>query len=433
MPRLTNRLTNAKIAELLATPRVLQPGKSREFRYPDGNGLYLVITLLGAAHWVLRIRYDGRERDIGLGSLNTTALAEARQKAIDTRRQVRIEHVDPIKEKRTQRIARIKAAKATTVRQAVAEFFPVHTRNWRGDANKKVWMAAFNTHVFPKVGDVPIREIDTDWMLAILEPIWLTTPNLGRALRTRMAQLLNWAMIKGVRPESLNPARWHGHLSELLGDNRKPPEECYHPALHYSEIPVFMRELDRREAASAYALRFLILTGTRTSETVKAPWTEIDLPNRLWTIPPERMKMKRQHIVPLSKPAIILLHEMKAKQISDFVFPGRHRHVDRPATGRFPGDRLDKHGMACLLQRMGYGGTATIHGFRSGFRTWADEASSGYDPLTKELAIAHRRNDPYARAEMFGERIKLLEEWGAYATSRLAPAKVMALSYLRRA
>ena len=383
---------------------------SKRGMYNDGGGLYLQIAEGGSKSWLYRYKAGGKDRWHGLGPLHTISLAQARERAADARR-VRLDGHDPIEAKRAARTAaRLDAAKAISFDAAATAYINSHSNGWKNEKHVAQWRATLTTYVSPKFGSLPVSVIDTGQILRALEPIWATKPETASRLRGRIEFVLDWAKVRGYRTGE-NPARWKGHLDQLLAPRSKVRKVQHHPALPYAEVGAFMINLRERDAVAARALEFLILTVARTSETLEARWEEIDLANRIWTMPAERMKSDREHRVPLSDAAIRVLDLMKARSQSHYVFPGQKR-----------GRPLSNMAMLILLRRMGRG-DLTAHGFRSSFRDWCAEQTN-FPSEVAEMALAHAVGDrveaAYRRGDLFDKRRTLMDAWASYISKPTA-------------
>ncbi len=240
-------------------------------------------------------------------------------------------------------------------------------------------------------------------MLKVLEPIWTIKTETASRLRGRIENVLDWASARKFR-KGENPARWRGHLDKLLPKPSKVARVEHHAALPYQEIGAFMAELRQREGFGARALEFAILTATRSGEVRGATWDEINLRDKIWTIPEGRMKAGKEHRVPLSDVAVMLLKGLPRFEGSALVFPS--------ASGKMLSDMT----MTATLKRMGRSGL-TAHGFRSTFRDWAGELST-FPREVIEHALAHQLKDKaeaaYARGSLFDKRRKLMVAWEKY-------------------
>jgi integrase len=404
MARISERLTAMKVE------KTKEPGM-----YPDGGGLYLRITPQGTKNWVLRFMLDRRPRWMGLGPFPLYGLQEARAKALEARRK-RHEGIDPIEARRSERVQqRLEAAQAITFKQCAEAYINAHRAGWRNGKHSRQWGATLSTYAYPVIGALPVQAIDTGLVLKVLEPIWATKPETASRLRGRLESILDFAKVRGYR-DSENPARWRGHLDKLLPARSRVRQVGHHAALPYTELPTFLLALREREAVAARALEFLILTAARTGEVIGLRWSEIDLLDKVWTVPAGRMKAHREHRVPLSARALAILQEMQAASHSDnpdaFVFPGPK-----------PGKPLSNMAFLMLLRRMGQA-NLTVHGFRSSFRDWAAERTN-FPSEVAEMALAHavgsKVEAAYRRGDLFEKRRRLMQQWATYCN--VAPAQ----------
>jgi Arm DNA-binding domain/Phage integrase family len=278
------KLTAKRVARLLKKPG----------RHPDGDNLYLRVSSPGNASWLLRYERDGRERMLGLGPLHTVTLAEARSRA-KAARQLLLDGIDPIDEKRAQKAQRaLEAAKSITFAEAAQTYYDQYERKWKNRKHAAQYMSTLKTYVFAKIGNLPVSAIDTGLVLKCIEPIWQDKTETASRVRGRIESVLDWAKVRGYRAGE-NPARWKGHLAEVLPARSDIAKPNHHPALPYREIGAFMTELRTHNAVSAAALEFTALTAARTNEVIGAKWDEINLKEKVWTVPAGRMKGGRQH------------------------------------------------------------------------------------------------------------------------------------------
>jgi len=398
MARETGRLTALRVERL----------KDRPGMHADGGGLYLQIKN-GGASWVLRYKLNGKPHWMGLGPLALYGLAEARAKALDARR-LRHEGIDPIdaRDKARQRVL-LDAAKAITFADAAAAYIKAHRAGWRNVKHAAQWVTTLATYAGPVIGPLPVQAIDTAIVLKVLEPIWTEKPETASRLRGRIENVLDWARVRGYR-EGENPARWRGHLDKLLPARARVRRVKHHAALPYAEIGELMAALREQEGVAARALEYVILSATRTGDVLGAKWSEIDLREKVWTIPAERMKAGREHRVPLAPRAVEILTAMRKLTIGEpapdaFVFPGGKA-----------GKSLSNMAMEMTLRRMDRD-TITVHGFRSTFRDWAAERTS-YPREVAEMALAHAVSDKveaaYRRGDLFEKRRRLMDAWATY-------------------
>jgi integrase len=296
------------------------------------------------------------------------------------------------------------AERAITFEQCAKAYVASHEAGWKNDKHRAQWHSTLKTYVYPVIGQLPVKAVDTSHVMQILEPIWTSKPETASRVRGRIEVILSWAKVREYR-EGENPAQWRGHLDHLLPAKGKVRKVVHHAALPYLEVPAFMKVLRQLEGFSARALEFLILTATRTNETLSATWDEIDWDRNLWTIPGSRMKAGKDHRVPLSSPAIKLLSEMAELKINDFIFPGTK--LGRP---------LSQMSLLMLMRRMGYG-DITTHGFRSSFRDWVAECTT-FPGEVAELALAHAVPNAveaaYRRGDLLVKRQQLMRNWAGF-------------------
>lgn len=378
-------------------------------RLADGGGLYLSINHDGNKSWVYRYMLGGRSREMGLGSFNTIGLREARDAARDCRKLCR-DGIDPIEQRRVTRgSAALDAGKARTFKECTTAYVEAHRAAWKSAKHADQWLNTMTTYAFPVLGKLAAGAVDTPHVLKVLEPIWAVIPETASRVRGRVEAVLDWATARGFR-KGANPARWKGHLKNLLASPSKIQKTKHHAALPYAEVGAFMLELRSRPAMAAVAMRFTILTAARTGETIGAPWREIAWKEKLWVIPAERMKGDRPHRVPLGKDALAILRELRdtagGKPDPDaLIFPGSS------ASGGLSNMALLK-----LLERMDRP-DITTHGFRSSFRDWVAEKTD-YPRELAEIALAHIAGDEvetaYQRSDLLERRRALMEEWAAY-------------------
>ena len=376
--------------------------------YGDGHGLYLQVSAFDTKSWVFRFMIDGRARKKGLGPIHTVSLAEARKRAADARLKA-LDGIDPIDEHKAQRAARkVEAAKALTFGQAAESYIKANRSGWRSDKHAGQWRATFEEtrrgkRVYPAataiINDLPVSAIDTGLVRKVLEPIWFSTPETASRVRGRIERVLAWATVAGHRVGD-NPARWAGHLKELLPAKGAIAKTEHLAAIPYAELPAFVGELRAKHGTSASALEFCILTAARTGEVIRARWAEIDLNAKLWTVPATRMKSQVEHRVPLSDRAVAILETLPSE--GEYVFPGARR-----------GKPLAHTALLVLLQGM-RGRGLTVHGFRSAFRDWAAEQTA-YPHELCEIALAHAVGNKveaaYRRGDMMEKRRRLMAEW----------------------
>lgn len=357
-----------------------------------------------ARTWVLRVKIGDKRRDIGLGGYSDVGVGvgEARRKAMEARDKIE-RGIDPIEERREAKSA-LKAQQAATItfKEAAEKYIATHEAGWKSPKHAAQWKGSLANHVYPKIGPLSVRDIELPQVLAVLEPIWTTKTETAGRIRGRIETILDWATTRGYRT-GLNPARWKGHLQNQLGDPSKVSKVVHHPALPVDEVGAFMKSLRGVGGMGARALELAILTAARSGEVRGATWAEIDLSEGTWTIPGSRMKMGKEHRVPLSTAAKTLLSELPRMAGTDFVFPSSI------------GGQLSDMTLSAVLRRMEV--KAVPHGFRSSFRDWAAERTS-YPREVCEMALAHTVGNKveaaYLRTDLFERRRRLMDEWATF-------------------
>jgi integrase len=375
------------------------------------KNLYLQVTKTGdnpvTKSWLFRFMLDGRARSMGLDSYPLVSLVEAREAAENARRQVR-KGIDPIEARKAGKVAeRLEAARIVPFKEFAEGYIKAHEPGWRNAKHRQQWRNTLAKYVYPVMGDLPVSGITTDLVLKAIEPEWQAKTESMNRVRGRIEKILDAAKARGMR-DGDNPARWVGHLKDLLPPRKRLRRIKHHPALAYALAPDFMTKLRLRDSIGAAALEFAILTAARTSEVVGARWSEFDLAAKTWTVPPERIKGNRQHVVPLTPRAVAIVRKMKGAH-KEWVFPG------------YKGEHLGDNAMLTLLDRMGFG-HVTTHGMRSMFRTWAGEQTI-FPREVVEVCLAHINDDEteasYLRTEVPGtlfidKRRELLNRWAKY-------------------
>jgi len=372
--------------------------------------LYLLVSTSLRASWIYRYQDNGKKHDHGLGPYPDVSLADARKARLKCDG-LRRDGIDPIAARKAARAkAKLDTAKAMTFKDCAAAYIKAHMAGWRNPKHAAQWPNTLAAYVYPVFGSLPVQDVDVGLVMRALEPIWREKPETASRVRGRIENVLDWATARGYR-QGENPARWRGHLENLLPKKTKVQRVEHHAALPYAELPEFMVELQRREGVAARALEFLALTAVRTGEVRGAKWSEINLVQRLWTIPAERVKAGREHRVPLSDAAMAILGQMQEIRQSDYVFPGGK--VRRP---------LNHAALLEVLQRMGRS-DLTVHGLRSTFRDWTAEQSS-FPHEVAEMALGHvvanAVERAYRRGDLFQKRRQVMDAWARFCTA--APA-----------
>ena len=407
--------TMGKIKAPMAEKASAKLAKVQGFHAVGGvPGLYLHV-FGGGRSWIYRYSFASRRRDLGLGSYGDLTLAEAREAAREQRKLVH-QGIDPIETRREQGDTR-KAAYAGrfTFQQCLDGYLEAHGDGWRNPKHRAQWRTTIETYAGPVIGSMNVAAVNTALVLKILEPIWKEKTETAKRLRGRIENVLAWATVRKYR-QGENPARWKGHLDQLLAAPSKISTVEHHAALPWREMGAFMVDLRMQAGIGAAALEFAILTATRSGEVRGATWPEFDLQANTWTIPGERMKAGRTHRVPLSDTAVAVLTRMQKCRLGDHVFPGRKE-----------GAPLSDMSLTAVLRRMERG-KLTAHGFRSAFRDWAAESTS-YASQVVEMCLAHAIGNKveaaYRRGDLFDKRTRLMAEWSRYCAKPMQAGEVI--------
>jgi integrase len=359
------------------------------------------VEATGSRRWAFIYRWKetgakgpGRLREMGLGSAATVSLAKARDRAATAREQL-TDRIDPIQARREVR-------EVPTFGDVADEVIATRSKSLRSDKSIALWKRALVERA-ADIRAVPVDRIDTAAVLSVLKPMWSTTPEMAQKTRGYLEAVLDAARAKGWRTGE-NPARWRGHLDQLLAKRTKL-SRGHHAAMPFDQVPAFLIDLAGREGIGARALEFTVLTAVRSGEALGARWSEIDLKAATWTIPAGRMKGAELHRVPLAPKAVAILEDMLKLKRSDFVFPGERA-----------GKAISTGTMERVLDRMGRG-EVTVHGFRSSFRDWAGEKTE-YPREVAEAALAHVAGDQteraYRRGDAFERRRGLMQDWARF-------------------
>lgn len=399
MPKRSKELSAMEIARLSA------PGQYAAGGVP---GLYLYIEG-GSKHWVLRFNLAGKRRRFGLGAYPAITLAQARETARQAR-QLIAQGVDPIDERRqAQNVHKLESVQAVTFEQAALGYIADNEAGWKNAKHRQQWENTLSTYAFKVIGHLPVAEVGQEHVIQILNPIWRIKTDTAKRLRGRIEKVLNWAKARGYRTGD-NPARWEGHLDQILPNPAKVKKRRHHPAVPYKEVPQAVQRIAATPGRAAQALIFTLLTAARSVETFGAKWSEFDFESHLWTVPAERMKSGRAHRVPLSAQVLELLEKMPRFTDTELVFPGRK--MGRP---------LSNMSMINVMRRLKLkddkGVTAVPHGFRSSFRSWAADCTDAQREVA-EMALAHVVEDDteasYWRSDVLQKRRALMQQWADY-------------------
>lgn len=365
---------------------------NRPGRLGDGEGLFLVVKAGGAKSWVCRVQKAGRRRDFGLGSAAKVSLASARERAREVRSWMEL-GLDPAFERK-------KALGIPTFREAAAKVLAAQRKSWKNKKHELQWSSTLEAYAYPRIGDVKVSDITGPMIRDLLAPIWLAKPETARRVRQRVGAVLDWAYASGYR-DSEAPMR-----AITKGLPRQPRKDKHFAALPYDRLAAFITKLRKKESFSRLALEFAILTAARSGEVRGCTWDEIDMEAKLWTIPKDRMKADREHVVPLTAPALAILKRCAELRQDgcDYVFPG---------TGwRSP---LSDMTLSKLLKHMGE--PYTVHGFRSSFRDWVSEETNHPSDVA-EAALAHavtnKTEAAYRRGNLLEKRRIMMADWATY-------------------
>ena len=385
MARKINRLNARAVATII-----------KNGRHADGGGLYLSISPNGGRRWVFLYRWHGKPTEIGFGSARDVMLARARELATQARTKL-AEGINPKDARRPPGGA--------TFGECADRVIEAMRPGWRNSTHATQWQMTLQDYAAP-LRRLPVDRITTDDVLSVLKPLWNDKHETASRLRGRIERVLDAAKAQGLRSGE-NPARWRGHLDQLL-PKRQRVARGHHAAMNYSDVPAFMSDLQARQATAASALEFAILTAARSGEVRGARWEEFDLDRAVWIVPPRRMKGGREHRVPLPQRAHKIVNAMYEARNGDFVFAGQK-----------PGRPLSVQTFLRLLSRMKIEGV-TVHGFRSAFRDWAAECTNFPNEVC-EAALAHvignTAEAAYRRGDLFEKRRKLMDAWAAYCAT----------------
>lgn len=407
----------AKELSALEVKRLKHPGHKHNATYAVGgvDGLQLQITPTGARSWLLRCTVGAKRRHVGLGGFPDVTLATARDRAREARDLIR-QGIDPV-EQRKAITAALKASqnRGMTFRRAMEKFLVGKLAEFDNEKHRKQWRATLDRYAVPELGGLLVDDITVKDIQRVLAPIWLTKTETASRLRGRIEAVLTWAAVSGYRSGE-NPARWRGNLDAVLSKPSKVAAVVHHPALPLSNAAGWFAELRTREGSAPRALEFMAMTAARSGEIRGAEWPEIDLDNKLWTIPAGRMKSAREHRVPLTQAAMSLLSKLDRMAGSPFVFFAAR------------GGMLSDTALSACMKQIheasisGYcdgrsGRPAVPHGLRSTFRDWAAERTE-YPREMAEIALAHSvGNDverAYRRSDMVDKRRGMMEAWQTF-------------------
>lgn len=415
MPKVAEELT------ALDVKRLAHPGGKQNVLFSVGGvpGLHMQLTPKGGRSWVLRATVGNLRRDIGLGGFPGVTLSQARDKARAARARIE-EGIDPVEERKAAKAALIAAQRrGLTFDRAVEKCLATKLDAFKNTKHRQQWENTLAAYATPELGKMLVQDITTQDVLRVLKPLWTDKTETASRLRGRIEAVLSWATVAGHRAGD-NPARWAGNLKELLPPPSRVAIESNHPALALDDAPRWFAELRRREGFGARALELSALTATRSQEVRGALWDEIDLDKALWTIPGARMKMGKEHRVPLSADAVALLTALPRLDGNPLVFPaargGQLSDMTLSATmKRMHESEVAKGGMG-FMDRVSKR-PAVPHGLRSTFRDWVAERTTFPGDMA-EVALAHRISNAveasYRRGDMIEKRRRMMTNWAEF-------------------
>ena len=378
-------------------------------KYHDGNGLYISISKPGRGKWSFRYTINKKSREMGLGSYPDVSLSDARQLSLNNK-QLLSKKIDPIDEKNRAEILRQQQNKKFS---DIADLY-IRTKKlpeWTNPKSVQSWKNTLNTYAAPILDSKPIVDINRDDIINVLLPIWRKKTETARRIQQRLFLIFAFAKIRGWYNND-NPASWKEHLSLVLPDPYKIQKVKHHASLSYLQINDFYKQLSELDLFSAYALRMVILNVTRTSEVIKSKFEQFDLEKRIWTIPYQNMKARKEHKIPLSNEAMSIIKFMRQKHNHEYVF-----------TNLVTGKHISNGAMLHLLKSRFRNLRITTHGFRSTFRTWAEEQGK-YQYYAIKFSQAHelpnKIEKAYMRSDLMPERTMIMNDWERYLLSNIA-------------
>lgn len=396
----------------LQVGRLTKPG-----RYAVGGvaGLHLWVKESGMRSWVLRAMVGTQRKDIGVGGYPDVTLAGAREAARRARDLI-LQGINPIEQRKQARaLLMAESATAKTFEECSRAYIEARGEEWRNPKHRQQWLNTLETYAWPVMGDLMVRDIALPHVLDALTPIWKTKTETATRVRGRIEAVLDWATVRGYRSGD-NPARWKGHLEQLLPKPSKVAKVEHHGAVPVDGVAAFLANLRGVPGMGARALEFAILTAARSGEVRGALWPEFDLKAKVWTVPADRMKGHREHRVPLSKQAIKLLQALPKMENSEVLFHG------------LKGQVLSDMTLSAVMRRMKV--DAVPHGFRSTFRDWAAERTN-YPRELAEMALAHvienKVEAAYRRGDMLAKRLQMMQAWADFCETPVRTASVSSI------
>ena len=405
---MANRISNQLSAKFVANTKLIG-------NHLDGDGLYLQVREGSrgiSKSWVFRYQLNKRVREMGFGALKDVSLQEARVKLAESRKML-LDGKDPLYERNLK-----KSISVPTFWECCEAYIDAHKSDWKNYKSELQWRNSLKNDAKTLSG-LKVDYISTPLILKVLQPIWNTKNDTARKLRGRIERVLDYAKSMGYRTGE-NPASMKGNLEFTL--STKPQKIVHQPSLYWKELPIFIKELRSREAVSRLALEFLILTATRTSEVINAQWNEIDLNEKRWIIPANRMKAGKEHAIPLSDTALRVLNKLSGLN-DQWIFPNLKKNAPLSNMAMLEVLR-DIAGYKDKLSKK----PIVVHGFRSTFRTWASEATN-FPSEIAEAALAHSNPNKveaaYLRSHQYQNRINLMQHYSDFADGKLKPNNIL--------
>ena len=385
-------LTNKKIEEIYQTGN-----------HYDGDGLKLRVDKNINKNWIVRYQLFGTIREMGLGKYPFVTLKDARRKLFEVKKMI-YDGIDPLEIKELQLE---KKKKIITFQKISDEFIKDFQVEWSNKKHIQQWTNTLNTYASPIIGKLTIDKVNNTHVCKILKPIWITKHETASRVRQRLERIFSYC-IASKHMKGPNPAAYKDNLQHLLPNVSKIISVEHHRSLNYQDVPNLISQLNNLKTTSSYALTFLIATAARTNEVIGATWKEIDLKNKVWTVPPSRMKMRQEHSVPLNDIACNVLNIIQKHNSSDFVFLNQSKS-----------SHISNNNMRLLLKNKfpEFLKKTVPHGFRSSFRDWAEE-NHNFSRRAVELCLAHSNKNKvekaYLRSDLFIKRQQIMNEWNKF-------------------
>ena len=363
-------------------------------KYYDLHGLFLNVRPSGAKKWLQRYTFNGRRREIGLGSAKLVSVATARKNAHQNLVLVS-GGIDPIEDNKQDKVIPKFEEAARTVYEA-------NRPTWRNAKHAAQFITTLETYAFPVIGNMPVKDISSTHILQILSPIWVTKPETAKRVRQRLSTVLKWCVAKQWRVD--DPA----NIAIAQALPRQPKKVVHRKSISYNNVADFLDTVSKSSAglSTKLGIEFLILTATRSGEVRNACWAEVE--GSLWTIPAERMKAGVAHRIPLPSRCMEILDLAKeVSQGSRFIFEGTK-----------PNKPLSENTFNKLMKELEF--DVHAHGFRTSFRTWTQEKTN-YPREIAETALAHALKDKaeaaYARSDLLEKRTEMMEAWAKFLSA----------------